>query len=207
MSEEVNSHDAQVLHHGGGTDNFCRRVVHNNTVAGVVVAAGCVVNLVGNVESNLRLTVVVGGWIQNRPCYFVSKLKVGVFDGDTGRASDGIVDGKLFNGVGQRCCRGGVDGDLRVPTTGRRGWDDAVRIGRVVGFQKPVNRESCWVDDPVPNAATNRWAIPIKSEVHPGGVPFRDLVRIVATRVLRCNAFLTWGFVFDDLPRIVFVFL
>ena len=117
-----------------GTDNFCRRVVDHNTVAGVVVAAGRVINLVRNVESNLRLTAVVGGWIQNRPSYFVSKLKVGVFDGDT----SGIVDGKLFNGIGQRCCRGGVDGDLRVPTTGRRGWDDAVRIGRVVGFSQSI---------------------------------------------------------------------
>ena len=100
MGYEVNTHHAQILHYGGGADDIGYRVKHHNPVAGVIVAGRCVVNLVRNVERDLRLTVVVRGRIEDGVRDFVAELEVGVLDGNTGGAGYAVFNGNLFNGIG-----------------------------------------------------------------------------------------------------------
>ena len=83
LGDEVHANHAQILDHGGGS-TIRAAVVHQHTVAGVVVAGGRVVDFIGHVEGDLGLSVVVRGWVENGARNFVSKLQVGVLDGDAG---------------------------------------------------------------------------------------------------------------------------
>ena len=65
MSDEVQTHHAQILDDGGCANDFRNRIVNNDTVAGVVVAGGRVVEFTGDIEGNLCLPVVVRRWVQN----------------------------------------------------------------------------------------------------------------------------------------------
>ena len=151
----------------------------------MIVACRRVVNLVGDIEGNLCLPVVVRRRVEDGVSDFVSQLEVGVFDGNAWRTGYAVVNGNQLDGIGQRGGGGGAHQNLRVPSAGRRGRYDAVGISRAVGFQNPINGETSGIDDAVPDASAHGGTIPVETEVHAGGVPFGNLVRVVASGVLR----------------------
>ena len=183
LSDEVHAHDAQILNDGGGADYTGSGVVDHHAVAGVVVARRRIVDLIGHVEGNLCLPVVVRCRVEDGACNLVAKLQVGVLDGDARGTCDAVADGHLFNGVWEGGGGGRADRDLRVAATGRRGGYHAVGIGRTVGLQNPINGEASGVDNSVPNASAYGRTVPIESEVHAGSVPLSNLVRIVTSGV------------------------
>ena len=97
MGDEVDANHAEVLHHRGCADDFVQRVVDDDTVAGVVVAAWGVIDFRRDVERHLCHAVVVGGWVVDGVGDFIPQLQVGVLHRDGGRARHGIGDADLFH--------------------------------------------------------------------------------------------------------------
>jgi len=126
LCDEVNTHNTEVLNHGDGANHLVDRVVHHHAVAGVVVAGSRVVGLVGDVQGNLGLAVVVRGGVEDGVGHLVSQLQVGVLDRQRRGTGDAVVDVDLLHGVregGERTGRHRQDG---VASTGIRGRVDAV---------------------------------------------------------------------------------